>query len=222
MKKVSVAFLLFSVSPAMAIVVSDGTNMCGVYAYDKMYAMYEVNSYTCSSGQFLPADALACASCPTDYTCAGGTFDFNAKNNQGLSNQTTFSHDLLNTCAENAPHGFIATYSANSYTCAAGQYLPADGIACAACPTGGNCSGGTYTYNATTNQGVDSCDAGYYKDNGTCVGNTITVTWDGADSEDIAANNAGTIIYGGDIRTPKKARHINGKVFVGWKFDDPQ
>ena len=162
MKKLLLLSLLFFTSPAMAIIVNDGTNMCGVHAYDKMYATYEPNTYTCSSGQFLPADALACATCPNDYSCSGGTFYFNAKNNQGLSNQTTFTHNLTNVCAANAPHGFIATYQINSYNCNVGYYLPADGIECVICPMNNICIGGTFTYNETTDQGIEPCPNGYF------------------------------------------------------------
>ena len=52
-----------------------------------------------------------------------------------------------------------------------------------------------------------------------CDANVISITWDGADAADIAENDAGTVTYGGDIRTPKKARHIKGKTFVGWTFN---
>ncbi len=52
-----------------------------------------------------------------------------------------------------------------------------------------------------------------------CTTNTITISWDSTDSEDIAANDAGSVTYGGDIRTPKKAVHKPGKIFTGWTFN---
>ena len=54
-----------------------------------------------------------------------------------------------------------ATYSPITYTCAAGTYLPADGIECVACPGGKYCEGGQYSYNETTAQGLTPCPAGY-------------------------------------------------------------
>ena len=216
MKKIFILSLLFLSSHVWAIMVNDGTNMCGIHAYDKMYATYQPNSYTCSSGQFLPANAIACALCPTDYSCSGGTFDFNAKYNQGLGSQSTFTHNLTNTCATNAPHGFIATYQINSYNCSSGNYLPANGIACAPCPAGGNCSGGTFTFNETTNQGVDSCNTGYYKDNGTCIGNTITVRWDDGNGGAYST----TCSYGGALTTPTSEPVApRGYHFTGWSFN---
>ncbi len=58
--------------------------------------------------------------------------------------------------------------------------------------------------------GAPSCDA-----------NVISITWADASAEDIAANDAGTVTYGGDIRTPKKAVHKPGKIFTGWTFNAP-
>ena len=54
-----------------------------------------------------------------------------------------------------------------------------------------------------------------------CDANEISITWADADAADITANNAGTVTYGGDIRTPKKAVHKPGKIFTGWTFNTP-
>ena len=51
-----------------------------------------------------------------------------------------------------------------------------------------------------------------------CQANTINITWTDANDEDIAANNAGTCEYSGDVRTPRKAVDKIGKRFIGWKF----
>ena len=55
-----------------------------------------------------------------------------------------------------------------------------------------------------------------------CDANTININWLGADDEDITANNAETVKYDGDIRTPVKAQTIKGKAFKGWRFSNPQ
>ena len=57
---------------------------------------------------------------------------------------------------------------------------------------------------------------------GVCAANEISITWDGADAADVAANNAGTCTYDGDIRTPVKAQSVPGKIFKGWKFNKNQ
>ncbi|MDW2958400.1 MAG: hypothetical protein R8M37_01145 [Alphaproteobacteria bacterium] len=51
-----------------------------------------------------------------------------------------------------------------------------------------------------------------------CDPNTITITWENADPADVSANNAGSVEYGGDIRTPVKATEVPGKTFRGWIF----
>ena len=52
----------------------------------------------------------------------------------------------------------------------------------------------------------------------TCVPNTIIINWEGAEQADIEANKAGSVEYGGDIRTPVKAKPEKGMKFMGWKF----
>ncbi len=51
-----------------------------------------------------------------------------------------------------------------------------------------------------------------------CEVNTINISWDGATAAAVSANNAASVTYGGDIRTPKSAIHVKGKVFDGWEF----
>ena len=63
---------------------------------------------------------------------------------------------------------------------------------------------------ASLGNSVASCDA-----------NVIQITWADASAEDIVANDAGSVTYGGDIRTPKKAVHKPGKIFTGWTFNTP-
>ncbi len=122
-----------------------------------------------------------------------------------------------------------ATYTPNSKVaceilgteCSAGQYLPMNTSVCATCPTNGICPGGTYTFNDTTVQGITGCDVGYTLSVDVCDANVISVTWDHATQSDITENDAGSVTYGGDIRTPKRAQHINGKIFTGWVFNTP-
>ena len=183
-------------------------NVCATNFGHKVYASYTPISYTCASGQFLPANAIACASCPAGYTCSGGTYTFSAKYSQGLTRTAeTYTANETNACASNFAHNLIASFVPASYTCSAGQYLPADEIACVSCPNGYTCSGGTYSFNENIDQGL--------------VGNTITINWNGALQSDIDANDAGTVTYGGDIRTPRAAIDIPGKRFLGWRFSKP-
>ena len=240
---------------------------CGLLG-TKMDALFEINSYNCSSGQFLPADGLACASCPSNATCGGGTYEYNATQPQGITVNYPVTSNQANLCSNEYPD-VMALFDVNEYNCTAGQYLPANGIECATCPADSYCGGGTYTFNETNAQGATACDTGAHspagassasqcvmgytctsgqylpKNTTTCVacpngytcaggtfsldenndqgivGNTITVIWNGASAEDVAANNAGTITYGGDIRTPVRPDPSQipiGKRFVGWTF----
>ena len=51
-----------------------------------------------------------------------------------------------------------------------------------------------------------------------CVANTITINWNGTSAAEINANQAGSAYYGGDVRTPRSATPVPGKIFQGWMF----
>ena len=216
MKKISFLSLLF-IHPAFAEM------MCDISVTD-YYAGYAINTYNCDPGQFLPANALGCAPCPNGFTCPGGTFGFNPDMFEGITLNTAPTTQMNNVCAANFPSDLAAIYTPNTHTCSPGYYLPANVDECTQCPAGNYCVGGTYSFNETINQGIEPCATGYSSDAGatSCTPNTIFITWDHADSTDITANNAGSVTYGGDIRTPQKAQHINGKIFTGWTFNVPQ
>ena len=204
MKKIFILSLLFLSLPGMATetVVTDFTNTCGDYKI--LNAVFERDDVTCASGYYLPANTRTCAACPNGATCNGGTFTFNANRNQGILG-TVMVSDFTNTCGNYQI--LNAIFEVAQITCTSGQYLPKNTTACVACPNGYTCSGGTYSFNENTDQGI--------------VANTITVIWNGATAEDVAANNAGTVTYGGDIRTPVRPDPSQipiGKRFVGWTF----
>ena len=188
------------------------------------YLLYEIDSYTCDTGYYLPANTNECKQCPNGFICSGGTFEFNPDIFQGLSIDTVPNTTISNICAANFPTNLYVEYEPNSHNCLAGTYLPANIDECTQCPENSYCVAGTYSFNETTDQGITACPNGYHSSVGAssasdCVPNVITINWSGADAEDITANNAGTCTYDGDIRTPVKAIHIPGKTFVGWIFD---
>ena len=54
-----------------------------------------------------------------------------------------------------------------------------------------------------------------------CVVNTITIKWGNTTSASIHANDADTVTYGGDIKTPSAfdaSKTPSGKKFLGWQF----
>ena len=59
------------------------TNMCSV-GYADFGAKFEINTYTCDAGYYLPADALDCVLCPANSYCGGGTYTFNETVTQGI------------------------------------------------------------------------------------------------------------------------------------------
>ena len=63
--------------------------------------------------------------------------------------------------AYTGPVSATANFSIISYTCAAGTYLPADGIECEQCPANSYCGGDTYQYNQSSAQGATACPSGY-------------------------------------------------------------
>ncbi len=95
-----------------------------------------------------------------------------------------------------------AIFQPISYTCAQGQYLPANTLGCQNCTHGHTCDGGTYKFNETTDQGiiasVYTCNSGYFlpANSETCrtcpTGYTCnggTFTYNPAQSQGIKSNS---------------------------------
>ena len=62
--------------------------------------------------------------------------------------------DVQNGCDN--PYYMLPHFEINQYNCDAGYYLPADAIACSACPSKHTCPGGTYAFNERLDQGIDN------------------------------------------------------------------
>ena len=121
MKKLFV-FLLFVFIPHSVF----ATMMCDdATAYT---AIYEANSYTCTNGNYLPANTDGCVACSYGHTCNGGTYTFNPAQDQGI------------TIAQ--------------YTCNLGDFLPANTLGCQSCPANATCDGGTFDFNPDFYQGL--------------------------------------------------------------------
>ena len=124
------------------------------------WAEYEINTYTCESGYFLPANTMGCQPCPTGFTCNGGTFEFNPDIYQGAE-LNAITTTTANACAVNFPTDLFAIYEKNKHTCLAGYYLLANNDECTICPADNYCPGGTYTFNETMSQGINACPSAH-------------------------------------------------------------
>ncbi len=114
MKKILLLSLLLT-QPSLAYYTETIPNQCGVIG-NNLLAVFEVNTYTCQSGEFLPADTLGCVQCPNGYTCSGGTFSYNATESQGIKYKTQFNESVSNACSSNFGHKLVAVFEPNTIT----------------------------------------------------------------------------------------------------------
>ncbi len=199
-------------------------NGCGDAYYYK--AEFEPISYTCLSGQFLPAGAISCQSCPQTYTCNGGTFTFNANQTQGLSDGDILVTNAIGSCSTQFNQSFSAIFEPITYTCSAGYYLPADGISCTECLENNYCPGGTYTFNETTAQGITQCpnDTPYAPAGSASVNQcykVINLNWyldENATTPLTVQPAAQKCIYGQKITLPDTNPTKPGYIFAGWRL----
>lgn len=113
-------------------------------------------TYSCSSGQYLPAGATTCKSCPSSYfKCSGGTFKKSSVD-QGIQE-----------CPSCCPSGQVGDTSKKqcvdaTYNCKEGEYLPAGETSCKACKeTNYLCLGGNGLKKSSVDQGIKQCDPDY-------------------------------------------------------------
>ena len=144
----------------------DVTNVCGVDIFKKFYALFEPEQYTCAPGYFLPANISGCVPCLDNATCPGGTFSFNEQVHQGISEIPTITQNVVGTCGAYAFDNMYAIFEQIIYDCPAGYYLPANIDECTICPADNLCVGGTFTFNETTDQGIEPCPENYYAPTG--------------------------------------------------------
>ena len=172
MKRIFVSLLLIFISQSvLADYITQNTNNgCtnGVINikdnHSDMFAVFMANQHTCPSGQYLPANIDGCRLCPVNGTCSGGTYTFNESSSHGIEFTYPFTQSQTNACIsdvigiDNNNHAnIIAIFTPNQHTCSAGYYLPANTDECRPCLKDNKCIGGTYSFNETTDQGIEPC-----------------------------------------------------------------
>ena len=108
----------------------------------KIRANYRANSYTCVPGTYLPKGSTTCTQCLAGSYCTGGTYQYNATNDQGIKDcvgTTQYSVAGSNTCSY-VDQGYYAVGCTSNnnckgeYQCTAGNYCK-NGVS-APCPKG--------------------------------------------------------------------------------------
>ena len=159
----AVIFIICFSMPVLAddFITDNIINGCGdAYSYR---AIFEPITYNCAYGYFLPAGALSCEKCPSEYTCPGGSYTFSTTNTQGIAEGDILVQDAIGGCSSDFNQSFSALFEPIIYTCSAGFYLPAgndwidDSEGCRPCLNNNYCHGGTYTFSETETQGILPC-----------------------------------------------------------------
>lgn len=159
----AIIFIIYFSVPALAddFITDNIINGCGnSYSYS---AIFEPIVYNCANGYFLPAGAVSCEKCPSEYTCPGGQYTFSATNTQGITEGDILVQNAIGSCTSDFNQSFSAIFEPILYTCSSGFYLPAgndwinDTEGCRPCLNDNYCTGGTYTFNETVTQGITPC-----------------------------------------------------------------
>ena len=163
MKRTSFLLFMCMTYPTFAdVYTSDILGACSSNFEHKLKAQLIPNQYTCSAGYFLPANTEVCATCPSGFSCSGGTYTFNEINNSGLVRNGNITQNINKACATNFAHKLRANFIPNQYACNAGHYLSSNAITCSVCTADNYCPGGTYTFNETVVQGIVQCPNSWY------------------------------------------------------------
>ena len=133
----------------------------------EMYAFFSPKNINCDANQFLPANSINCMNCPNGYSCNGGELTFNEQKSSGIDWTQKITSGGNNVCSTNFPAELYAMWTPKTILCNAGYYLPMNSVSCSTCTIGNKCIGGTYTFNETTDQGIEPCPNGTYAPGGT-------------------------------------------------------
>lgn len=190
MKKLLLLFLLLCIQSSFAEMMCDD-------AQNVYFAVYVINTYTCESGYYLPANTNHCSVCKYGHSCSGGTYTFNIYIDQGIN--------------------------ITEYICEPGYFLPANTDGCQPCPDGFVCGGGTFEFNSDIYQGAQLITIPTTTMNNVCADNfptdiyavyepnVVTLNWD----DGFGNTTTNTCTYDGAITLPPIPSRP-GYVFSGW------
>ena len=122
---------------------------------ERLYYVYNDKWYL-DSGKENIITQLSTKPTKTGYTFSGYYTEDNVSviNSSGVISTTYKPTDNI------VNKTLVPKWTARSFTCSAGTYLPQNSIECSECKVGSYCTGGTYTFNETTDQGLTACPSG--------------------------------------------------------------
>ena len=157
-----------------------GTNTWDLTSGTTLYAKWSPMTITCLAGEYLPADATSCTTCPEGSGCPGGDYSFNETTPQGAPQ-----------CSEGTYSG---TTGASSCTaCSGGTNSQVGATTC-----GETCSNSLHVSTWSTACNIASCDTGYENSNNSCVARTFSITLDNQNA-DIAGSTSVTATYNDSV-----------------------
>ena len=114
MKRLFIIFVILCYSNAFAYISENIVSGCSATRAKNFYPVFQILSYTCEPGYFLPADTLVCQPCPIGHTCNGGTFNYNPTRSQGIKFTYPTNTNVAKSCSMNFGTKLIPVFEINT------------------------------------------------------------------------------------------------------------
>ena len=168
-----------------------------------------IQSVTCSAGQYLPKNTVACASCPAGKYCAtSGTYQYNTTTDQGITGTCTAGNyaaggaTSCSACATNANSNAGASYC----TCKSGYSIgggTSTTMYSTSTPNGSGCALRSYTITLNKNGGSGK------------IASDTAVTQSNATMTCTYTQTCNLPVYSSTTAL-SKGTGGNSKIFLGW------